>query len=199
MADDTRQSSDITPDDQSQSDLARSKRRAKHDFPQSQAGKMWAALGNPADPINEMPGGQYNSAGGKPADVSWKDAFNFSYHGKGPAWYQTPCSRDSLLVGIASGGGIGGLRFVLKGLSSVLVTTNYAVGAFALTAGGMYYWCDMRRKEEQRGIAQAVVGMKMLHEKKAREKKAAEEAAAALKAKEEEEQRKRNQHWYKFW
>ena len=63
----------------------------------------------------------------------------------------------------------------------------------------MYYWCDMRRKEEQRGIAQAVVGMKMLHEKKAREKKAAEEAAAVLKAKEEEEQRKCNQRWFKFW
>lgn len=76
---------------------------------------MWEALGNPKDPINEMPGGTYNSAGGKPSAVSWKDAFSFSYQGKGPAWYQTPCARDSLLVGMGAGGGIGGLRFVLRG------------------------------------------------------------------------------------
>ena len=80
----------------------------------------------------------------------------------------------------------------------MVATTNYAVGAFVLTASGMYYWCEQRRKEEQRGIAQAVIGMKVLQEKRARDK-AAEEAAVAAKAKEAEEERKRNQRWYKFW
>ncbi|KAK5454359.1 hypothetical protein LTS15_006359 [Exophiala xenobiotica] len=196
MADDTRQPDNGTQDEQSQGE--RRPRRPRHEFPKSQAQKMWEALGNPKDPINEMPGGTYNSAGGKPTEVSWRDAFSFSYQGKGPAWYQTPCARDSLLVGMGAGGGIGGLRFVLRGLSSMVATTNYAVGAFALTAGGMYAWCEQRRKEEQRGIAQAVIGMKVLQEKRAREK-AAEEAAVAAKAKEAEEERKRNQRWYKFW
>jgi len=199
MADDTRQPEEVPPSDQSQSEPPRIKRpRPKHDFPKSQVGKMWDALGNPSEPANTMPGGTYNSAGGKPAEVSWRDAFNFSYQGKGPAWYQTPCSRDSLLVGIASGGAIGGSRFVLKGLSSVATSANYAVAGFALAAGGMYYWCDQKRREEARGMALAVAGMKLLHEKRAREK-AAEDAAAAAAAAKAEEERKANQRWYKFW
>lgn len=76
---------------------------------------MWEALGSPAEPINSMPGGTYNSAGGKPKEVTWRDAFNFSFEGKGPAFYQTACGRDGLLVGIATGGVVGGLRFILKG------------------------------------------------------------------------------------
>lgn len=80
----------------------------------------------------------------------------------------------------------------------MLTTANFAVGGFVLSASGMYYWCDQRRREEARGMAIAVQGMKMLHEKKAREKAAAEEAAriAAIKA---DEERKRKQQWYKFW
>lgn len=88
---------------------------------------MWEALGNPEVPVNTMPGGTYNSAGGKPADVSWRDAFNFSYQGKGPAWYQTPCSRDALLVGIGSGGAVGGLRFVLTGAKYALAVRREVV------------------------------------------------------------------------
>ena len=83
--------------------------------PKTQAGKMWEVLGNPAEPANTMPGGTYNSAGGKPADLSWKDAFDFNREGRTYAWYQAPCARDSLLVGMGSGGAVGGLRFILKG------------------------------------------------------------------------------------
>lgn len=119
MADDTRESS--APLTQSSGDnLAGEERRIrrprpKHDFPQSQAGKLWEAFGNPEESANALPGGTYNSAGGKPAQVTWKDAFNFSYNSKGPAWYQTPCARDSLLVGIGGGGAVGGVSFILKG------------------------------------------------------------------------------------
>lgn len=90
--------------------------RPKHDFPQSQAGKLWDAFGNPENAANTLPGGTYNSAGGKPPPVTWRDAFNFSYDSKGPAWYQVPCARDSLLVGIGGGGAVGGLSFILKGV-----------------------------------------------------------------------------------
>jgi len=77
---------------------------------------MWEAFGNPEERINEIPGGTYNSAGGRPAEVTWRDAFKFSQLRKdGPPWYQTPCARDSLLVGIGAGGAVGGIRFVLRG------------------------------------------------------------------------------------
>jgi cytochrome c oxidase assembly protein subunit 20 len=105
MADDTRQpSADVPTDEEPQTNVRPIRRPPpKHDFPKSQAGKMWDAFGNPDQPINTMPGGTYNSAGGKPKEVSWKDAFNFSYEGRGPSWYQTPCARDSLMVGIGGG------------------------------------------------------------------------------------------------
>ncbi|OAG39500.1 hypothetical protein AYO21_06328 [Fonsecaea monophora] len=151
MADDTRQPDTSPADEKPQSDARPFTRpKPKHDFPKTQAGKMWEMLGNPAEPANALPGGTYNSAGG---------------------------------------------------LSSMLITTNLAVTGFALSASGMYYWCDQRRREEARGMAMAVQGMKMLHEKKAREK-AAEEAArvaTAAAADIEEQERKRRAHWYKFW
>jgi hypothetical protein len=58
----------------------------------------------------------------------------------------------------------------------------------------MYAWCESRRQEEQKGIAAAVIGMKMLNEKKARER-AAEEAAQ----KAAEEARVKNKPWYRVW
>jgi hypothetical protein len=58
----------------------------------------------------------------------------------------------------------------------------------------MYAWCDSRRKEEQKGMAAAVMGMKILNEKKARER-AAEEAPQ----KAAEEAREKNKAWYKVW
>lgn len=78
----------------------------------------------------------------------------------------------------------------------MLMTANYAVGGFALTACGMYYWCQKRRIEEARGMAAAVAGMKILNEKKAREREA-EAAAKAAAAKVEEEQKSKK--WYKVW
>ncbi|KAJ9609358.1 hypothetical protein H2200_005685 [Cladophialophora chaetospira] len=199
MADDTRQPDNTPPEDQSQSDARPVRRpKPKHDFPKTQAGKMWEVLGNPAEPANTLPGGTYNSAGGKPAELTWRDAFSFKQQGY--AWYQAPCARDSLLVGMGAGGAVGGVRFILKGLSSISTTANFAVVGFTLSASGMYYWCDRRRKEEARGMAMAVQGMKMLHEKRAREKAASEETArVAAASKAEEEARRRKEQWYKFW
>jgi hypothetical protein len=59
----------------------------------------------------------------------------------------------------------------------------------------MYAWCESRRKEEQKGIAAAVIGVKVLNEKKARERAAAEEAAQ----KATEEARVKNKPWYRVW
>jgi hypothetical protein len=116
MADDTRKNASL--DDAVEQLPPRSRPRPKHDFPQTQAGKLEAAFGNPREPINTMPGGTYNSAGGKPTEPGFVEAlisFNpFNREGR-PAFYQTPCARDSLMVGIGAGGAVGGTRFIIKG------------------------------------------------------------------------------------
>ena len=147
-----------------------------------------------------MPGGTFNTAGGKPKEPTWRDAFNWDVlnNPNKPAFYQTACARDSLLVGIGVGGGVGGLGFIVRGLSRLMWTTNYAVGAFTVTAGGMYYWCQKRRKEEAKGMAAAVVGMRMLHEKKAREEAERKKLELERRRKEEED-RIKNQRWWKPW
>lgn len=116
-------------------------------------------------------------------------------------WYQTSCARDSILVGIGAGGAVGGSSFILSGVKGLQKSANWAVGAFSLTAIGLHIWCDMRRKEEAKGIAAAVTGMKMLHEKRVKEeaeqkRKVAEETRRKL---EEEEERRKNKTWYKWW
>lgn len=117
MAEDTRQSDTKPPEDGSESEYRRPRRpKPKHDFPKTQAGKLWEAFGNPEEPVNTMPGGMVNSAGGRPADVTWRDAFQSPFATKdGRRFYQVPCAKDSLLVGIGGGSAIGGVRFILKG------------------------------------------------------------------------------------
>jgi cytochrome c oxidase assembly protein subunit 20 len=116
MSEDSRKAGESRPEDAQDSET-RPKRRSKYDYPQTQAGKMWEAFGNPKDPVNQLPGGTYNTAGGKPPSPSIWDAFSFEmFQREGrPKFYQTSCARDSLMVGIASGGAVGGLRFILKG------------------------------------------------------------------------------------
>lgn len=119
MADDTRQVESDPSEENSQQEARRPRRpKPKHDFPKTQAGKMWEAFGNPQEPANTMPGGMVNSAGGRPPDVTWRDAFKFSLFSKDDLkrFYQMPCARDSLLIGIGAGGAVGGLRFVLVGM-----------------------------------------------------------------------------------
>ena len=115
MADDTRQS-DPPPTEETPEPVVRRPRRPKpkHDFPKTQAGKIWDAFYNPDEPVNTMPGGMVNSAGGRPPEVTWRDAFRFKREG-GPSFYQAPCSRDALLVGIGAGGAVGGIRFIAVG------------------------------------------------------------------------------------
>lgn len=83
----------------------------------------------------------------------------------------------------------------------MMMTTNLAVLAFAGTSCGMFAWCNARRREEARGMAVAVAGMKMLNDKKAKEKdeerRRAEEAERL--ARELEEEKRRNKRWYKWW
>jgi cytochrome c oxidase assembly protein subunit 20 len=117
MADDTRQQ-DSTPEAAVTKVPYKPPPKPRYEYPKTQAGKMWEAFGNPSEPINTIPGGTYNSAGGKPKEVTYWNALTsldlFNSEGK-PAFYQTSCARDSLMVGIGAGGAVGGLRFILKG------------------------------------------------------------------------------------
>lgn len=116
MADDTRETD--SPGAESSSQPQSRRPRPKYDVPQTQAGKMWEAFGNPKEPINTMAGGTYNSAGGRGQEPTIWNALTtlnpFDREGK-PAFYQTSCARDSLMVGIGAGGAIGGIRFIIKG------------------------------------------------------------------------------------
>ena len=98
-------------------------KKPKHEFPKSQVGKLWEEFGNPEEPINLMPGGTYNSAGGKPREPTYWDAVKSVFAGdpNNPnsvsltQVHKAPCARDALLVGIGVGFGTGGLSAVLGG------------------------------------------------------------------------------------
>jgi cytochrome c oxidase assembly protein subunit 20 len=115
MAEDTRKyNGDASNNSPDTDDSAPWRKKPKHDFPKTQAGKMWEAFGNPAEPVNEMPGGTYNSAGGKPKEVTWKDAFSWKW-GDMKRFYKVPCARDALLVGLGGGAAVGGVTAIIGG------------------------------------------------------------------------------------
>lgn len=96
-------------------DPAQTPQKPKHQLPKSQVGKLWDEFGNPEEPVNLMPGGTYNSAGGKPKEPTMSDAVKSVSLKDVTSFYKAPCARDSLLVGIGTGFGVGGVRAVLGG------------------------------------------------------------------------------------
>ncbi|OHF01233.1 hypothetical protein CORC01_03548 [Colletotrichum orchidophilum] len=110
---------------------------------------------------------------------------------------QTPCARDGFLTGIASGAGIGGLRYVIGG--SPIKAANWAVGSFLVGCIGSYEYCQMKRRQERVKMKRTVeVYQESLVDKRRREieqlkqqveQKNADEAAKAASQK----------SWYKFW
>jgi cytochrome c oxidase assembly protein subunit 20 len=130
MAEDTRKSNHAPSNDATVADeSAPLQKKRKHDFPKTQAGKMWEAFGNPAEPVNEIPGGTYNSAGGKPKEVTWKDAFNWKLS-DAQRFYRVPCARDALLVGGGGGAAVGGLTAIVGGkinmIQDILIKKKFA-------------------------------------------------------------------------
>lgn len=79
---------------------------------------------------------------------------------------------------------------------------NLAAAGFVVVSLGQYTWCESRRREEAKGMALAVIGMKKLQEKRQREKDAEEAKAAAAKAEVErlaEEQRQKQKSSWSSW
>ncbi len=69
---------------------------------------------------NVLPGGTTNTAGGRPKDVGLVEAAKTVQLEDFRNIHKLPCVRDSLLTGILSGFGLGGVRAVLGGTYSQL-------------------------------------------------------------------------------
>ena len=92
----------------------------------------------------------------------------------------------------------------MTGLKGIKKATHLAAIGFGFISMGQYAWCESRRKNEAKGIALAVIGMKKLQEKKQREKEADEARAAAIAAAAEaerlrEDQRQKQKNSWTFW
>ncbi|PGH18661.1 hypothetical protein AJ80_04409 [Polytolypa hystricis UAMH7299] len=177
-------------------------KKPKHDFPKSQVSKLWEEFGNPEEPVNLMPGAAYNSAGGKPKEVTLKDTITSMSIGEIAGFYKVPCARESLLVGIGTGFGVGSIRVILGGLRVLWPACNWAVGSFAVASLITHEICQRQRVIERDGMREAVELMKELKLKKQQERDEARKAAVeAARLADEERQRK---SWtklsnYKFW
>ncbi|GKZ23137.1 hypothetical protein AbraIFM66951_000044 [Aspergillus brasiliensis] len=196
MADDARDPTTPTPEVREPEQQGGPK--PKHEFPKSQVGKLWDAFGNPEEPVNMLPTATTKS-GQKAKDITVTEAMKTMSLENAMTFHKAPCARDSLLLGIGAGFGVGGIRGVVGGLRSMWTACNWAVGAFAITALAAHEFCQRRRVEELDGMKQAVELMKELKNKKQREKEQKIEEAARLA----EEERKRkswtNLSNYKFW
>lgn len=113
MADDTRQNTEpaLTQYVGEQPSEQSSKSKPKYERSQSQVGKLWEAFGNPEESANVLP----TASGKKANDVSVTEAMKSMSMKDAASFYKAPCARDSLLLGIGAGFGVGGVRGVLGG------------------------------------------------------------------------------------
>ncbi|KAL2860763.1 COX20 family protein [Aspergillus lucknowensis] len=194
MADDTREPKTPSSSQNVAEYSLPPKPQPKYEAPKSQVAKLWEAFGNPEEPVNMLP-----NAGKKADDVSVTEAVKSMSLKDATSFYKAPCARDSLLLGIGAGFGVGGVRGVLGGLRSIWTACNWAVGAFAVTSLAAHEFCQRRRIQELDGMKQAVEMMKELKMKRQREKE--QQAAEAARLAEEERKRKSWTHLpnYKFW
>jgi cytochrome c oxidase assembly protein subunit 20 len=120
MADDTRDPTSHIPvaganEQTASEDSSSSRKKTKYELPKSQVGTLWEAFGNPEESANVLPNTGYNGAKKDANDVSVTEAVKSVSLKEVTSFYKAPCARDSLLLGIGAGFGIGGLRGVLGG------------------------------------------------------------------------------------
>ncbi|EWG43067.1 hypothetical protein FVEG_04698 [Fusarium verticillioides 7600] len=105
----------------------------------------------------------------------------------------TPCARQGFITGIASGAGVGGLRFVLKGNPGS--AANWAVGMFVLGSMASYEWCQYLRREERRQMKRHVEVVSENRREQARKIQEARREHDKLEA----EKKAAGKPWYKVW
>ena len=77
----------------------------------------YESFAGPPASANAMPGGTENTAGGRGADLSVASVARTLKLEDFQKVHRQPCARDSLLLGISGGFGVGGVRAVLGGES----------------------------------------------------------------------------------
>lgn len=107
MAEDTR--------DADSTSSSRSNNKPKHDLPKSQVGKLWDAFGEPEEPINVMPGATFDPSRQKPKDLTISESLSSISMKDISTFHKKPCARDSLMIGMGAGFGIGGIRGIVGG------------------------------------------------------------------------------------
>ncbi|KAM0375013.1 hypothetical protein ACHAPY_005363 [Fusarium culmorum] len=105
----------------------------------------------------------------------------------------TPCARQGFITGIASGAGIGGLRFVVKGNAGS--AANWAVGVFVLGSMASYEWCQYQRREERRQMKRHIEVVSENRREQARNIQEARREHDKLEA----EKKAAVKPWYKIW
>lgn len=93
-------------------------KKPKHEFPQSQVGKLWDAFGSPEERVNVLADASYKPRGKDPKDVSYSEVVGNVSLSEISSFYKAPCARESLMTGIGAGFGIGGVRAVFGGIKS---------------------------------------------------------------------------------
>ena len=91
-------------------------KKPRHDFPQSQVGKLWDAFGDPENRVNALANATYKPRGKDPKDVSYSDVVGTVSVSEMSSFHKAPCARESLLTGIGLGFGAGGIRGVFGGI-----------------------------------------------------------------------------------
>lgn len=121
MADDPRELRTFRAEGEgTSSETASDRKKPKHEFPKTQVGKLWDAFGNPEQPVNILPGAKIEATGRQiKEDLSLKEAVSGLSTKHLSTFYKTQCARDSLLLGIGAGFGIGGIRGVVGGKLAV--------------------------------------------------------------------------------
>ncbi|KAH7155140.1 hypothetical protein B0J13DRAFT_604186 [Dactylonectria estremocensis] len=105
----------------------------------------------------------------------------------------SPCARQGFITGIASGAGLGGLKFVVQG--NATKAANWAVGFFVLGSMASYEYCQYLRRVERRMMKRQIEvvsenrreqAQKLMEARKEHQRLEAERKAAA-------------RPWYKLW
>ncbi|KAM0238931.1 hypothetical protein ACHAP5_008507 [Fusarium lateritium] len=105
----------------------------------------------------------------------------------------TPCARQGFITGIASGAGVGGLRFVLRGNAGS--AANWAVGVFVIGSMASYEWCQYRRREERRQMKRHIEVVSETRKEQAKKIQEARREHDKLEA----EKKAAAKPWYKVW
>ncbi|KAJ6441016.1 Cox20/FAM36A [Purpureocillium lavendulum] len=105
----------------------------------------------------------------------------------------TPCARNGFLTGIASGAGVGGLKFVLQG--NAIKAANWAVGIFVLGSTLSYEYCQYQRRVEKIQMKRHIEIVSENRREQAR--KLAEEKKEKVRI--EQDIKAAQRPWYRFW